>query len=495
MFKLTVPSAMACIPSRKCGSSSETCFVGLGVSLSLVGNYPRLHNQFYTDLSEIRYHFTTCGASGRNGPIPIRQTCVEHYEEIHSPIGTSVFGFGPSTFFGAQGFRLPQAGLYNITVAGAAGGRGVCNTEFGRGAVQRLQVELTLDYELLILVGQRGLSPCEVDSFQPELQQLVCENPPRSFNESEECHTLWRGYLLEAYNETIIDNESIIDHLSGGGGGGGASMVRLRDAESEQFEARPLVVAAGGGGSPARLVYDGNRILDLNSSLSVEEQYVLYLHGTPYTQNDPIPYAIRGYRDERLTLIYPGAGGGWARDIGSIFAAIDGMPLSETQNFAQGGAYCGEFQTVISFPFGGVYGGFGGGGGGCGGGGGGGGYMGGSIILQSVANEFVGEGGHSVYFNNSPVVVIDRGSGYNFDSLDGYVDIVLSDCGCVHECIVDKQADQFECLCPEDARLAPDQSDCFKGEGSCNCSDIVGSLHEKRWLLSISVWPLAILDL
>ena len=138
-------------------------------------------------------------------------------------------------------------------------------------------------------------------------------------------------------------------------------MVRLRDAESEQFEARPLVVAAGGGGSPARLVYDGNRILDLNSSLSVEEQYVLYLHGTPYTQNDPIPYAIRGYRDERLTLIYPGAGGGWARDIGSIFAAIDGMPLSETQNFAQGGAYCGEFQTVISFPFGGVYGGFGGG--------------------------------------------------------------------------------------------------------------------------------------
>lgn len=459
---------MACIPSRKCGSSSETCFVGLGVSLSLVGNYQWLHNQFYTDLSEIRYYFTTCGASGRNGPVPIRQTCAEHYEEIHSPIGTSVFGFGPNTFFGAQGFRLPQAGLYNITVAGAAGGRGVCNTEFGRGAVQRLQVELTLDYELLILVGQRGLSPCEVDSLLPELQQLVCESPPRSFNESEECHALWSRYLLEAYNGSTV---FLIG--SGGGGGGGASMVRLRDAESEQFESRPLVVAAGGGGSPARLVYDGNRILDLNSSLSVEEQYVLYLHGTPYTQNYPIPYGIRGYRDERFTIVYPGAGGGWARNFGSIDAAIDGMPLSESQNFAQGGAYCGELTPVLMYPFGGVYGGFGGGGGGCGGGGGGGGYMGGSILLQGATNEYVGEGGHSVYFNNSPVVVIDRGSGYNFDSLDGYVDIVLSNCGCMHECIVDEQADQFECLCPKDARLAPDQSDCFKGEGSFNCSDIV----------------------
>lgn len=388
-----------------------------------------------------------------------------------------MFGFGPNTFAGAQGFRLPQAGLYNITVAGAAGGRGVCNTEFGRGAVQRLQVEMTLDYELLILVGQQGLSPCEVDSIDPVLYWLVCETPPMSFNESEECHTLWSGFVREAYNDTVL--------FSGGGGGGGASMVRLRDAESEQFKSRPLVVAAGAGGSPSLLVYDANPNLDLNSSLSVEEQYVLYLHGTPYTQNDPIPDGIRGNRDESFTTSSSGAGGGWARDINRIDSIIDGMPLSEEQNFAQGGADC----ALITYPLDGVYGGFGGGGGGCGGGGGGGGYEGGSVVLRANANEELGEGGHSVYFNNSPVIVIDRGSGYNFDSLDGYVDIVLSDCGCVHQCIVDEQADQFECLCPEDARLAPDQSDCFKGEGSCSCSDIVGSYMKKMAFEYISMAP------
>lgn len=90
--------------------------------------------------------------------------------------------------------------------------------------------------------------------------------------------------------------------------------------------------------------------------------------------------------------------------------------------------------------------------------------MGGSVLVRPIAVEELGGGGLSVYFNNSPLILYDRGSGYNTAMMDGYVDIVLSDCGCVHECVVNEEADQFECLCPEDARLAPDQSDCFKGE-------------------------------
>lgn len=349
--------------------------------------------------------------------------------------------------------------MYNITVAGASGGRGLCNTVFGFGAVQKLQVELSLEHELLILVGQHGIGPCEVNNLDPELWQLLCEDPPRSFNESEECQVVWREWLLEAYNGSVAA-ALFFGNVTGGGSGGGASMIRLIEAESGQFADLPLVVAAGGGGSPAVLVdYSAN----LNITLSIEEQSFLFLDGTPYFPNAPVPSGVRGNRNEVSTAVSSGAGGGWIRHFRFIDAAIDGMPLSESLNFAQGGSDCAAVLGRASYPVKGVFGGFGGGGGGCGGGGGGGGFMGGSVLFQAIPVEGLGGGGFSVYFNNSPVILYDRGSGYNTAMMDGYVDIVLSDCGCVHECVVDEEADQFECLCPEDAQLAPDQSDCFKG--------------------------------
>ena len=362
-------------------------------------------------------------------------------------------------FQGAQGFRLPQAGLYNITVAGASGGRGLCNIVFGFGAVQKLQVELSSEHELLILVGQRGIGPCEVDNLDPELRQRLCEDPPSSFNESEECQIMWREWLLEAYNGSVF-----FGGVTGGGSGGGASMIRLIEAESGQFANRPLVVAAGGGGSPGVLVYRTDYFTSLNTTLSIEEQYHQYLHGTPYFPNAPVPSGVRGNRDEMSTVISSGAGGGWTRHFSIIDAPIDGMPLREHLNFAQGGSDCVAVFGTAPYPVEGVFGGFGGGGGGCGGGGGGGGFMGGSVLVRAIPVEELGGGGLSVYFNNSPVTLYDRGSGYNTAMMDGYVDIVLSDCGCVHECVVDEEADQFECLCPEDTQLAPDQSDCFKGD-------------------------------
>ena len=352
--------------------------------------------------------------------------------------------------------------MYNITVAGASGGRGICNTVFGFGAVQKLQVELSLEHELLTLVGQRGIGPCEVEDLDPELWQLVCEDPPSSFNESEVCQTVWREWLLEVYNGSV-SAALLYGNITGGGSGGGASMVRLIDAENGQFANLPLIVAAGGGGSPAVLAYETDYFADRNTTLSIEEQYLLYLNGKLYYPNAPVPSGVRGLRDEMSTVVSSGAGGGWTRHVSLVDALIDGMPLSEPQNFAQGGSDCAVLGTDPS-PFQGVYGGFGGGGGGCGGGGGGGGFMGGSVLVRSIAVEELGGGGLSVYFNNSPLILYDRGSGYNTAMMDGYVDIVLSDCGCVHECVVDEEADQFECLCPEDARLAPDQSDCFKGE-------------------------------
>ena len=361
--------------------------------------------------------------------------------------------------------------MYNITVAGASGGRGLCNTVFGFGAVQKLQVELSLEHELLILVGQHGIGPCEVDDVDPELWQLLCEDPPSSFNESEECQVVWREWLLEAYNSSVVAGLFYI--VTGGGSGGGASMIRLIEAESEEFANRPLVVAAGGGGSPAVLVYRTDYFANPNTTLTIEEQYHQYLHSRPFFPNAPVPSGVRGNRDETFTAFSSGAGGGWSRQLSLIDAAIDGMPLGEPLNFAQGGFDCAVLGTD-PYPVKGVYGGFGGGGGGCGGGGGGGGFMGGSVLVRASPVEELGGGGFSVYFNNSPVTLYDRGSGYNTAMMDGYVDIVLSDCGCVHKCVVDEEADQFECLCPEGTQLAPDQSDCFKGN-LCHkyCEDVL----------------------
>ena len=39
-----------------------------------------------------------------------------------------------------------------------------------------------------------------------------------------------------------------------------------------------------------------------------------------------------------------------------------------------------------------------------------------------------------------------------------------ADCGCVYECVVYEEEDQFECLCPNNTQLAPDLSDCYYSE-------------------------------
>ena len=107
----------------------------------------------FTDLSEISYRFTTCGMSGHCGP-SLKQ-CAEFYRQSSSPIArdNALIGFEDyDDIDGAQGFRVPRAGLYNITVVGAAGGRGLCNIEVGHGLVHRIQVELSTVHELIILV-------------------------------------------------------------------------------------------------------------------------------------------------------------------------------------------------------------------------------------------------------------------------------------------------------------------------------------------------------
>ena len=84
---------------------------------------------FHADLADIRYRFTSCGATGRSGPS--FSACQQYYTEINSPIAQHdlLFEFENREYEGAQGFRVPMNGLYNITVAAAGSGRGICNFE------------------------------------------------------------------------------------------------------------------------------------------------------------------------------------------------------------------------------------------------------------------------------------------------------------------------------------------------------------------------------
>ena len=68
--------------------------------------------------------------------------------------------------------------MYNVTIAGAAGGRGLCNSEYGRGLVQHGQLTISdTGFDYLILVGQRGLGPCETG--EPDPGHMLCQNPPQ----------------------------------------------------------------------------------------------------------------------------------------------------------------------------------------------------------------------------------------------------------------------------------------------------------------------------
>ena len=426
------------------------------------------------DFDEVRYNFSTCEATGRSGPTLTQ--CSDYYSNLNSPITTKgkLFGFGSNAYEGAQGFKVPRSGLYNITVAGAAGGRGVCNFEYGRGLVVEFQANLSHKKELLILVGQKGLRPCDVN---PDHE--LCQNSSMAFNESIECGDEW---------DRLLGRETLVHLLVGGGGGGGASMIWQKNLMTGEFSDDPLVIAGGGGGGSAILSYEAalssyqtattwfTPSCDASSSGSSSGQvndsevefYQDFLNAKSNIYDECL-YSIPGvrgisYRDRFSPFVglVAGSGGGFISRLPLLL--LDGGLLSESVAFAHGGLDCGpqlsDSLTGGNLPFDGVYGGFGGGGGGCGGGGGGGGYTGGAVI---GLGEFVGggggltPGGGGYSALNGEMDIPD----FSLSDGDGYVEIVPADCGCVHECVID--GDQFECLCPNGTELAPDQGDCFYG--------------------------------
>ena len=415
----------------------------------------------HSDIADFTYRFTSCGTSGREGPTV--SECEKHYSGVDSLITKDnvLFEFPTNPYKGGQGFHVPREGLYNITLAGASGGRGLCNFERGHGAIIQIQVYLTPDVELLVMVGQPGLGPCS----STESHEL-CTSPPENVNETQACNQTWNALLSREY--TVRDSKIVYD-FTGGGGGGGASMVRAWNITAGEFYEYPLAVAGGGGGSPAVLNYTSvelfrDKIDRSDGNQSSEELYLEFLDGKRKIWYNPSIYDAEGVSGFRAiaSSVSPGVGGGWHGfpDLGAT--VIDGRNLSPSSLFAEGGLSCeSQFGTFVTPHFFDVNGGFGGGGGGCGGGGGGGGYTGGAILVRE--NTVPGGGGYSVIFTNLlGIEVVRLGSGLN-EAEEGYVEIIPADFGCTDSYVILNSSD-VECQCGGGATLAPNERDCYEGE-------------------------------
>lgn len=377
--------------------------------------------------------------TGRYGPS--YQACINHYKSINSRLSqdTLVSSFTGETsldYEGSQRFIVSRLGLYNITAYGASGGRGVCNIERGYGRAQKVQVELYPELELLILVGQRGLDYCDVESEYSRCTNLSSSLP--------ECNTAWYNYLQSRFN-----NESVSDVL-GGGGGGGASMVRAYNS-IRGYDLDPIVIAAGGGGTSAFLQYD----IDSTTEISDTESYRSFINASSgCTDNNAESRGVD-------SINVAGAGGGYLSLNTIERLDVDGSDLSTKYNFSTGGLTCVDMIDSVPISIG--VGGFGGGGGACAGGGAGGGYIGGSILGEG---KFVpGGGGFSCTDDSysTSFKLIEYIEDIPNIQLDGFVDIIDADCECVFKCDIFTVEDQFQCTCPDDTMLAPDRSDCFIG--------------------------------
>ncbi len=360
---------------------------------------------------------------------------------------------------------VPKSGLYNVTVAGAAGGRGLCSFQYGRGLVWRGQVYLQEAQRLLLLVGQAGLGPCDIINF------TQCQTPPNDVASSDQCGLEWQNWLL-ARNDLSHSDVQVIYNFAGGGGGGGASMIRAEDSQTRMLQTWPLVVAGGGGGTASILRYgfldDFNIAIppDASPNPTLHERFTLFIDAKSTDRDYSITElhnftATRGYISFLADVLRnrPGAGGGY---VPATSLYQDGLALNQTRQFALGGSDCLTYSadlnrhTVVES----VHGGFGGGGGQCQSGGSGGGFSGGSVFSGNFG--IPGNGGFSTNLSFGINKVQQLDTGLNSE-LDGFIELVHTDCQCSYECVIINELHQFNCICPENFELAPNEFDCFQG--------------------------------
>ncbi|KAL5009341.1 hypothetical protein ScPMuIL_014922 [Solemya velum] len=168
------------------------------------------------------YRFTSCGQSGRFGPL--QSECEEEYMNTNTHITIN------ENFPGVQKWEVPLTADYKISVYGAQGGT-TNGTTLSYGGHVEGQFSLTGGDYLYILVGQEGSNACTINRGQDVNMPLVTN----------------RGHK-NAFCHFNLTEGGPKDHDTpvGGAGGGGATFVFKVQMLSNVVI--PLLVAGGGGG-------------------------------------------------------------------------------------------------------------------------------------------------------------------------------------------------------------------------------------------------------
>ncbi|XP_054281784.1 leukocyte tyrosine kinase receptor isoform X2 [Macrosteles quadrilineatus] len=378
-----------------------------GSSYDPMGNgvvHPSFKNKTY-------YIFTTCGANGTNGPN--QSLCDKEYNNTN--VNVTVMPEEEKLQAGIQKWTVPKDGFYTIIAMGASGGLGAGGQGASKGAEARLVMELFVNKDLYILVGQQGTSSTKKDVplSLAEFPRLGRLGSTRKFYGDQFTFTRESSMNSSKPNnkhssrlKETLKKIKTITVLGGGGGGGGASYVYYMTKNKDKM---PLLVGAGGGGlSHGPSTDDGTQ------------------HGHEPDQHG------RNQTGDAFGEAPAGAGGGW---LPGNYTYRDATGLALTQG-GSGGTGC-----VAVFL---GHGGFGGGGGGCTAGGGGGGYAGGRAWSDKGRN---GEGGYSYIGTNGTLGHVVKGSSLG----DGKVFIIpaVVGCDCEYRCVaLDAHRSATMCICP-----------------------------------------------
>ncbi|XP_060790032.1 tyrosine-protein kinase receptor isoform X1 [Neoarius graeffei] len=351
-----------------------------------------------SEVSQITWWFTSCGASGPRGPTQAQ--CDSAYRNTN--VSVLVGKEGPLR--GVQMWKVPATNRYKISAYGAAGGKGAKNhNKRSHGVVISAIFTLEKGDILYLLIGHQGEDACP---GRNPLTHKVC---------------LGESSVIE---DSFESDASATEWAGGGGGGGGATFIY----HMENGELVPLLIAAGGGGKAY--------LEDPESSLDQIplEQY----------ENDTVASGINGRTGAA------GGGGGWKDSTTHPWA---GKSLFEG---AEGGSPCPQALSKLGWT---TFGGFGGGGGSCTAGGGGGGYRGGDV---AHTDDLTADGQDGISFIHPSGELFLQPLAAMESHGEAEIEVHLNCSHCqTQSCKRDKDNRFIICLCHHDEILAPDNVSCI----------------------------------
>ena len=107
----------------------------------------------FADLSLIQHNFSSCGKTGRSGSS--YDECVKYYKSQNSTVW-KLLKNRTDILEGAQFFKVPSTRNYDISIAGASGGKGVCSPYVGGGAILHSQRFLDSEQLYVVTIEQLG---------------------------------------------------------------------------------------------------------------------------------------------------------------------------------------------------------------------------------------------------------------------------------------------------------------------------------------------------